>query len=93
MQTEHELALEEITSLRSKNKASASAQRVVSKLEAELRNLKEEHEQLQVEVDSAQIRDPVDWGALKASLEGGCSTNELNNQLGEERSQNNRTKR
>jgi len=74
LQTDHTWALEEISSLRSKNKASASAQRVASKLESELRNLKEEHEQLQAELNSAQIRVPVDWGALKASLHGEVAT-------------------
>lgn len=74
LQTDHTWALEEISSLRSKNRASASAQRVASKLEAELRNLKEEHEQLQAEMNSAQIRSPVDWGALKASLRGEVAT-------------------
>merc|ERR1712007_92015 len=69
LQTEHELALEEITSLRSKNKASASARRVAYNLEAELRNLKEEHEKLQAELNSARNTDPVDMGALKASLD------------------------
>jgi len=61
--------LQEITSLRSKNKASASAQRVAYKLEAELRNLKEEHKKLQAELNSARNTDPVDLGALKASLD------------------------
>jgi len=68
LQTEHEQALEEITSLESKNKAYTNAQEVKSKLEAELRNLKEENEQLQAQVDSAQRNAPVDWSALKASL-------------------------
>jgi len=70
LQTEHDQALQDIATLRSKNIASASAQKAQSKLEAELRNLKAEHKQLQAELNSAQIRDPVNWGALKASLDG-----------------------
>jgi len=56
--------LQEITSLRSKNKASASAQRLAHKLEAELRNLKEEHEKLQAEMNSSRNTGPVDLGTL-----------------------------
>jgi len=70
LQTEHDQALQDIASLRSKNIASASAQKAQSKLEAELRNLKEEQKRLQAELNSAQIRDPVNSGALKVSLDG-----------------------